>query len=496
MIVMKFGGTSLASPASIKRVASIVLTQVQRNPIVVVSALRNTTDQLLGILEHASRAESYLAWKLQEEAKTYHFCIAEDLLSQQRLEPIDQYLRQTFRDLHVRILEVCEGERRLTPELRDWVASLGEELSSRIMAAALQEHGVKALHMDATKLILTDEHFTNATPRCWETYARIRWAIPIAARNHVVVLGGFIGATEDGRTTTLGRGGSDLTASLVGAAVNAEEIQVWKDVDGMLTWDPTVRSGGYRVKNLSYEEADELAKAGAAILHPETIAPAQRLRIPLIIRNTFRPDGEGTRIGIHSAPCFSPVKSIVCKTNITVVELRSPAAETMLTEHSAVIEHACKEQKGVRLLAVSGKVIYLALESSGRDPDLTFPLDHCIEVHVRTNQAVVTLVGQALKIRGVAVRLSVLLTRKSALVLPQEGTSCSLRIVVAQEELAACVDLLEQALFANLDPASFALPELAPEERQAQTTPMTHGDPEQKILGIRTNRPALPGPYL
>ena len=128
MIVMKFGGTSLASLTSIRRVASIVLSNMQRNPVVVVSAIGNTTDQLLGILEHASRAESYLAWKLQEEVRTHHFCIAEDLLKQERLEPIDRYIRQTFRDLHVRMLEVSEGERSLTPELRDWVASLGEEL--------------------------------------------------------------------------------------------------------------------------------------------------------------------------------------------------------------------------------------------------------------------------------------------------------------------------------------------------------------------------------
>ena len=108
----------------------------------------------------------------------------------------------------------------------------------RLVAAALAESGLPVQHVDATKLILTDEQFTSARPREWETYARIRWTLPLAARTHVVVLGGFIGATEDGRTTTLGRGGSDLTASLVGAAVNAEEIQVWKDVDGMLTWDP------------------------------------------------------------------------------------------------------------------------------------------------------------------------------------------------------------------------------------------------------------------
>jgi aspartokinase len=178
MIVMKFGGASLALPASIRRVASIVHSQLQRNPIVVVSAIGDTTDRLLGILEHASRAECYFAWKLQEEVKTYHFCLAEDLLGPKTLGPIDQYIRQVFRDLHVRILEVCEGERSVTPELRDWVASLGEQLSSRTVTAALQENAINAKHLDSAKLILTDERFTNAVPRYWETYARIRWSVP------------------------------------------------------------------------------------------------------------------------------------------------------------------------------------------------------------------------------------------------------------------------------------------------------------------------------
>jgi aspartate kinase len=140
------------------------------------------------------------------------------------LNGIDCYLRRVFRDLHVRILELREGERSSTPELQDWVLGLGEQISSKIVTAIFRKHYIPAMHLDARDLILTDQQFTHAEPRYWETYARIRWLVPFAARGQVVVLGGFIGATEDGRTTTLGRGGSDLTASLVGAALNAEEI--------------------------------------------------------------------------------------------------------------------------------------------------------------------------------------------------------------------------------------------------------------------------------
>jgi aspartate kinase len=458
MIVMKFGGASLASAAAVRRVASIVQSQAPRHPIVVVSAAGDTTDQLLKILDHAARAESYLAGKLFQDVRAFHFALAEDLLGKKHLEAVDQYIRVAFRDLHLRIVDVCDGERNVTPALRDWVASLGEKLSSRIVTAALQAGGLDALHMDATKLILTDATFTDAKPRYWETYARIRWTIPHAARRHIVVLGGFIGACEDGRTTTLGRGGSDLTATLVGAAVNAEEIQVWKDVDGMLTWDPKLKNGGCRVKSLSYAEASALAQAGATILHPETIAPAQRLRIPVVIRNTFQPDGEGTRIGIPAAACANPVKSIACRSNMTVVELRSPTDERNLAEYSLTVERACRQNKAAELLAASSEVIYLAFKNDGRDPGASFPSHQCVQVRVRSAQAILTLVGLPSKGSTIVERLATALAQRSALILPQDSEACFVRVAVPQAELGACIEILQKTFFGNLDPAFFEKP--------------------------------------
>jgi len=493
MIVMKFGGASLASAASVKRVACIVLSELQRNPVVVASAMGDTTDHLLKILEHASRAESYLAWKLQEEVKMHHFCVAEDLLSPERLESVDRFIRETFRDLHVRMLEVCDGERSLTPELRDWAASLGEQLSSRIVAAALQENGINAAQLDSTKLILTDDRFTNAVPQYWETYARIRWSVPVVARTHVPVLGGFIGATENGRTTTLGRGGSDLTASILGAALNAEEIQVWKDVDGMLTWDPKLKSGGYRVKSLSYDEAQELAQGGATILHPETISPARRLRIPVVIRNTFRPQSEGTKITVPNGFCFNPVKSIACKTNVSVIELRSPTRADTLAEYLPSLERLCREQKCATLLALSDQAIYLALEGKACAQALPFAPERCMEVHVRTNQAILTLVGDGLKNCSITTRLTSILRQKSAVILPQDDMSCAVRIVVAQEDLATCVTLLEQAFFTDLNRGFFAAGESTPEARNIVTNPTTSIPTEQNVFASTRNHFALRG---
>jgi aspartate kinase len=470
MIVMKFGGASLASPDSVNRVVSIVLSEVKkasahpsssqansRYPAVVVSAAGDTTDHLLEILSCASRAQSYLAWKLQERLKTYHFCLAEDLLLQKYLPPVDQYMRIIFRDLHVRIAEVCRGEHQLTPELRDWVMSLGERLSTRIIAAALDQRGMPVRRIDSEKLILTDDHFTNAGPRYWETYARIRWSIPIAALTHVVVVGGFVGATEDGRTTTLGRGGSDLTASIIGAAVNAGEIQIWKDVDGMLTWDPRIKPEAARVRSLSYAEANELAQAGAPILHPETIAPARRLRIPLVIRNTFRPDCEGTRIGVPTTACLNPVKSVVCNENVTLVELRSPSAPENLADFSAAIRQICRKEKAIRFLAGSDDVLYLALDGGNPVPEVDFAASHCVQARIRTRQVIVTLVGEGLRHDGALPRrISAALAQHPVLVLPPSRESRAIQIAIPEENFAALSDVLENLFFSELDLSFFA----------------------------------------
>ena len=178
--------------------------------------------------------------------------------------------------------------REVTPALLDEIASFGQRMSSQIVAAALEIGGVPSVHLDARQLILTDSRHTHATPLYWESYANWR-EIPYLGDGRVAVMGGFIGATKDGVTTTLGRGGSDLTASIVGAGISADEIQIWTDVDGMLTCDPRVFQGGYRLRSLSYQEAAALAGSGAKVLHPDTVTPAIRQRIPLVIRNSRRP---------------------------------------------------------------------------------------------------------------------------------------------------------------------------------------------------------------
>lgn len=454
MIVMKFGGSSLAFPASLSRVVSIIGSEIYRHPVVVASAMGDTTDSLLEILSKARRGHSYFTWKAQEAVRNQHFAVCKELLHGEQQELTDRFLRETFRDLHVRMLELCEGEREFTPELQDWTLSLGEQWSSRLLAAILQEHCGETVHLDSRKLILTDKGFTKAQPQYWETYARLRWSVPIAARNKLVVLGGFIGSTEDGRTTTLGRGGSDLTASIVGAAINADEIQVWKDVDGMLSCDPRLLPSGHPVKQLSYEEASELAKAGATILHPETMEPAKRLRIPIVIRNTFRPEGAGTRIVSNAAYGVNSVKSIAVKRNLTVLEI---CVANRADDLNTLIAFCKEHSSAVTLLGSSGCAAYVVVDDQAKIPEGGFAPNGCLEVRVRSQQAILTLVGQDLDREAVTRKLMAALQSASAFPIPSDESPCSLRVAVPEHRLQQCLSLVHQTFFSHPDPQFLAV---------------------------------------
>jgi aspartate kinase len=306
MIVMKFGGSSVESPDAIARLAGIVQAERSRNPVIVVSALGKTTDRLLEFAQEAKHGGRYVASKILDELQEYHFEIASRVAGGPSLDWLERSLQRSFRDLRVMLFEIAEEGRELTPALQDEILSFGERMASEVVTAALQTAGIPSVHLDARQLILTDNCHTNAKPLYWESYAKLRRAIPPLgdappAGNRVVVLGGFIASSESGATTTLGRGGSDLTASIVGAGIGADEIQIWTDVDGMLTCDPRVLAGGYRLKAISFEEAAALARCGAKVLHPETIPPALRQRIPIVIRNSRRPELEGTRITVRQS---------------------------------------------------------------------------------------------------------------------------------------------------------------------------------------------------
>jgi aspartate kinase len=457
MIVMKFGGTSVESGDAIARLVGTVNSHVAERPIVVVSALGKTTNRLLEFAEHARRGELYLGSKCLSELQDYHFDVAGQVANGEALQRLETSLQRSFRDLRVILSEVTDEGREVTPALLDEIASFGERMSSEIVAAALQSGGVPSVHLDARQLILTDGHHTHASPLYWECYANLRRVIPYLSDGVVAVLGGFIGSTKDGVTTTLGRGGSDLTASIVGAGILADEIQIWTDVDGMLTCDPRVFPGGYRLRSLSYQEAAALAGAGAKVLHPDTVTPALRQQIPLVIRNSRRPQVDGTRIIPLAPPCSNPVKAIACKPDLTVLEIR-PKDERDPAELAAALGEMCgRYGMPAEFLCQNERTIFLALKSSTRYRDLPIELAGCVEVRLHTRSAILTLVGEGIDgTPGIAARALAALKQIPATILSSKRSKLAVSFIVPSAEMQRSVEMLHREFFQQIDPAVFA----------------------------------------
>ncbi len=455
MIVMKFGGTSVESAAAIERVASIVRARAARHPVVVVSAMGKTTNKLLAIANAAiaGNRANYIAQL--HDLRDFHSREARLVVPLADRAELDRTLDEHFQELTelVKGLAIL-GE--LTPRSIDAISSYGERLSSYIVSLAFAHFGMKTAHVDARRVIVTDHRHTQAAPLYPETYARLAKVIPPLAKDKIVVMGGFIGATEDGVTTTLGRGGSDFTASIVGAGIGADEIQIWTDVDGMLTADPTILPGGHRVKIISFAEAAELAYFGAKVLHPATVIPAVEKNIPVLILNSRRPDVEGTRIVSEAVSCANAVKSIACKRKITLVNIHSTR---MLMAHGflkRIFDVFERLETPVDMVATSEVSVSLTIDNPQRISEICAELRTFSEVSLEENQAIVCLVGDNIRYTpGVAARVFRALESVNIRMISQGASLLNLSCVVAEADLKRAVAALHHEFFAQLDPAVF-----------------------------------------
>lgn len=322
MIVCKFGGTSVADAAAIGRVIDIIAAKLDRQPVVVVSALGGATNQLLDVAHKASQGELLAAVQIIEQLRERHLREAAALLSgAPDADEVAHEIGVTFDEL-AHLAEAFRTLGYLTPRSLDTVAAIGELLSSQIVAAAFRHRGFAADFVDARDVVRTNDFFTKAEPDVdGIAQAAQQVLVPLIQQGRIPVMGGFVGATASRVTTTLGRGGSDFSASLIGAAIDAEAIEIWTDVDGMLTADPRVIPAAQLIERISFEEAAELAAFGAKVLHPATIAPAVQRGIPVYVFNSRRPEGKGTMIAFD-APRL-PVRAIAGKRSATMVKLRS-----------------------------------------------------------------------------------------------------------------------------------------------------------------------------
>ena len=455
MIVMKFGGSSVESAAAIERVASIVKERVDRKPVGVVSAMGKTTNKLLAIAQSSIAGQRAEALAQLGDLCTYHLSEIRPVILDADWPEAERIIDEHFQEL----TELVKGLAVLgefSPRSVDAISSYGERLSSALVALAFRKFGMDTAHVDSRQVVVTDDRHTQAAPIYPATYSRLAERVRPLAEGQVVVMGGFIGATEGGVTTTLGRGGSDFSASLVGAGAGAEEIQIWTDVDGMLTADPTILAGGHRVKTISFAEAAELAYFGAKVLHPATVLPAIEKSIPVLILNSRRPETPGTRIISEAVPCSNVIKSIACKRKITVVNIHSTR---MLMAHGflrRIFEVFDRYRTPVDVVSTSEVSVSLTIDNTTRLADIGQELSQFSEVDTEENRAIICIVGDNIRYTpGVAGRAFRAVGSVNIRMISQGASRLNLTFVVAEQDLARAVEMLHTEFFRELDPAVF-----------------------------------------
>lgn len=455
MIVMKFGGTSLESAEALSRVAGIVNSNRADGAFVVVSAMGKSTNELLALGHAAAAGRIDESRASMARLREYHLREAAAAIGATGRVALDEILNSHFKEL-CGLLERIAAARAVEPRASDELASFGERLSSQFMTMVLLRSGVHAHHLDARRLIVTDQRHTRAVPLMTETRSRLAEAVKMLPGQTVPVMGGYIGATEEGVTTTLGRGGSDFTAAIVGAAIDASEIQIWTDVDGMLTSDPRDVPGAHRIRMLSFDEAAELAYFGAKVLHPATLLPAMEKNIPVRVLNSRRPAGTGTRIVAERVPCTNVIKCVACKRGITVVDIRSTR---MLMAHGFlrnIFEVFDRYETPVDMLATSEISVSLTIDDPRRLEEICAEVCPYAEISAETGQAIVCVVGDNVRnTPRVAARVFGALGDINIRMISQGASRLNVSFVVTESDSSRAIQLLHQEFFAQPDPVVF-----------------------------------------
>ena len=447
MIVVKFGGTSVGDADAIRRAAEIVRGRLPRRPIVVVSAMAGVTNTLLALAEQASKGQLIGALSAVESLRDRHLAAASALLDGDDGE-ISGEISATIDEL-ASLAEALSTLGHLTPRSMDTIGAVGERLSAPLVAAAFARAGLPVELIDARQVMITDDAYMRAEPLPDAIAERSRTVLqPLVKSRCVPVLGGFIGATAQGVTTTLGRGGSDYSASLIGAALRAEAIEIWTDVDGMLTADPRVVADAHLINRIRFDEASELAFFGAKVLHPSTIAPAVQRGIPVYVFNSANPTGTGTEITFDAPPC--PVRAIAGKTGIAVVRVRSPK---MLFAHGfvrTVFEVFARHRVSVDVVATSEVSISVTVDEGAGLEELIVELSQLGDVSIERNRGIVALVGASLSDDGAAMARA--LTAIGAVrvhMLSLSATGINLTIIIDEAEVGPAIRRLHDAFFAG-----------------------------------------------
>ncbi len=447
MIVAKFGGTSVGDATAIRRTAAIIRDRLPRGPVVVVSALAGTTNTLLAAAEAAAGGNLVAAIFAVQQLRERHLAAVRDLIGAGAEADDLEATESALLDELAHLVEALSVLGHMTPRSLDAIASLGEQLSAPMVAAAFRKEGINAVLVDARKVLVTDDQFGRALPLPERIEAAAREHIlPIVRDGGVPVLGGFIGATVDGVTTTIGRGGSDYSASLFGAALEVDAIEIWTDVDGMLTADPRVVRGARLIEHIRFDEAAELASFGAKVLHPNTIAPAVRRGIPVFVFNSMKPTGAGTRI-TADAPRLA-VRAIAGKGNTVIVKVRSPRMLGTPGALQQIFEVFARHKTSVDVVTTSEVSVSLTVDDDQYLESVVAELRLFGDVGIERDRGIIAVVGSGLAEHPTAMAKAIAAMGDVRLhMLSLDSTGINLTMVLDADEVTPAMQRLHDVFF-------------------------------------------------
>lgn len=487
MLVIKFGGTSVGDAERVANAIDIVAERRERKPIVVVSALSGVTNDLILASEAACAQKPKEVVEIIRRVRARHEDVALHLV-QQKSDFFDSFIRQLDKQIE-EIETILRGIALLgeiTLRASDKVVSIGEKLSSVLFAYSMMMRALPGEHVHSEEVIITDDRFGGATPIMSRTREQaVRVLMPLLERNRIPVMGGFIGRTETGATTTLGRNGSDYSAAIVAAALGADEVQIWTDVDGLLTCDPRLVPGARVIDLLSFEEAAELAQFGAK-LHPRTLEPAVEANVPVRVLNTHNPASPGTLITREGAATSAGPRSIARKKSITMVHVTS---NKMLGAHGFLAQFfSIFAQLGISvdLIATSEVSVTVTVEDKHDIEELTSRLGELARPELYDSQCIIAVVGQnVMSDARVGARVLEALGGMPVKMMSLGRSGLNLSIVVDDANADAAVKAIHHALFEEPVPRGSS-------EFLGDLNPPTEPRSSEELRGIPRNQGGRP----
>ena len=452
---MKFGGTSVEGATAFKNAARIVLDRQALRPVVIVSAMAGVTDALLESVQQALNVEAQEAAAKSIEDLEKHF--------DRHVRVIDALLREEATPMHALVDEARDqiakllnraaletgNDRKRRKFFEDAIVSYGERLSAATLAAVLRENKILSQDVDPRRCIITNDDYGCAIPLMAETFRNTQQQLqPLLEASFVPVLGGFVGSTLTGETTTLGRGGSDYTAALVGAALEAKEIQIWTDVPGVLTADPRLVSQARTVPQLSFEEAAELAYFGAKVLHPKTLHPAIERDIPVRICNSRAQESGSTLVVGETKRSPQTVKAIAHKTGVTTVQVTSTRMLGAYGFLRALFEIFDEHKTAVDVVTTSEVSVSLSLDDTTSLSQIVAQLEKLGTVSIEEGRAILCVVGEGLRSTpGIAARIFSTISDINVSLISQGASRINLTFAVEEGRVREAVARLHKEFF-------------------------------------------------